>query len=68
MSQSGIHWARWDSRGITNLHVVKADSLPVLNFHLCGVGTSEVNVRVATRPPPLETPATSRVRQWGCTV
>ena len=30
------------SRGITNLHVVKAGLLPMLNFHLGGVGTSEV--------------------------
>ena len=30
------------SLGITNLHVVKAGSLPVLNFHSGGVGTSDV--------------------------
>jgi hypothetical protein len=30
------------SLGITNIHVVKAGSSPVMNFHLGGVGTSEV--------------------------
>jgi hypothetical protein len=30
------------SLGITNLQAVKAGSLPVLNFHLGGVGTSGV--------------------------
>jgi hypothetical protein len=41
-------WARWDSLRFTNLHVGKAGSLPVLNFHLGCVGTSEVTSEFPT--------------------